>query len=114
MTKEPEGPLASGQQFPDIIEFLPDAMFVLDANGRVVAWNRAIEEMTGTPKEDVLGEGDHAYAIPLYGERRPLLVDLLWPENAARAEASSTSSKRLSTLFRQSSTVRRWLRISGG
>ncbi len=99
MTKEPEGPLASGQQFPDIIEFLPDAMFVLDANGRVVAWNRAIEEMTGTPKEDVLGEGDHAYAIPLYGERRPLLVDLLWPENAARAELYDVVHRQGDTLY---------------
>ncbi|MDD5475831.1 MAG: PAS domain S-box protein, partial [Syntrophales bacterium] len=30
-----------------IIEFLPDATLVIDREGRVVAWNKAIEKMTG-------------------------------------------------------------------
>jgi len=71
------------QRFADIIEFLPDATFVIDADKHVIAWNRAIEEMTGTLKEDILGTSDYAWAVPWYGERRPLLVDLLWPENIA-------------------------------
>ena len=86
MTKEPEERPALDPQFLGIIEFLPDATFVLDANRHVVAWNRAIEEMTGTSKEEILGAGDHAYAIPWYGERRPILVDMLWAENDAWAE----------------------------
>ena len=60
-----------------IVEFLPDATFVLDRDKRVVAWNRACETMTGVPKESMLGQGDHAYAIPFFGERRPILIDLL-------------------------------------
>ncbi len=52
----------------DIIEFLPDATFVIDRRGKVLAWNRAIEEMTGIEKEKMLGEGDYVYAIPFYGE----------------------------------------------
>jgi PAS domain S-box-containing protein len=43
----------------------------------VIAWNRAVEEMTGVPAREVLGRGDHAYAIPLYGERRSILIDLV-------------------------------------
>ena len=31
----------------DIIDFLPDATFVIDADRHVIAWNRAVEEMTG-------------------------------------------------------------------
>ena len=31
----------------DIIDFLPDATLVIDCDGRVIAWNRAIETMTG-------------------------------------------------------------------
>jgi PAS domain S-box-containing protein len=59
------------------IEFLPDATFVLDAEKRVVAWNRACEVMTGVPREAVLGKGDYAYAEPFYGVRQPILIDLL-------------------------------------
>ncbi|MDA8097332.1 MAG: EAL domain-containing protein [Clostridia bacterium] len=70
------------QQLLDIIEFLPDPTFVIDAGKRVVAWNRAIEKMTGVPKEEILGKGDYAYAVPFYGRPRPILVDLLFAENS--------------------------------
>jgi PAS domain S-box-containing protein len=63
-------------RFQDIIEFLPDATFVVDRDGRVIAWNRATEEMTGVSKREILGQGDYAHAIPFYGQRRPMLIDL--------------------------------------
>ena len=65
----------SEQQMNQIIEFLPDATFAIDREGRVIAWNRAIEEMTGVRKDAILGRGDYEYAVPFYGERRPLLAD---------------------------------------
>ena len=73
----------SHQQLLNIIEFLPDATFVIDRDKKVIAWNRAIEEMTGTRKEDILGQGDYAYAIPWYGERRPVLIDLIGDDDSA-------------------------------
>ncbi|MEN4017261.1 MAG: PAS domain S-box protein [Methanobacterium sp.] len=65
----------------DIIEFLPDPTFVIDEDKKVIAWNKAMEEMTSTPKEEMLGKGDYAYSIPLYGERRPILIDLIFLED---------------------------------
>jgi len=62
----------------DIIEFLPDPTFVIDEDKKVVSWNKAMEEMTGAPKEEMFGKGDYAYSIPLYGERRPILVDMIF------------------------------------
>ena len=61
----------------DIINFLPDATFAIDTTGVVIAWNRAMEKMTGIPVSDMLGRGDFEYAIPFYGERRPILIDLI-------------------------------------
>jgi PAS domain S-box-containing protein len=66
----------SQQRLSDIIEFLPDATLVIDREGKVIAWNRAIESMTGTKAEEMLGKGDYEYAHPFYGERRPILIDL--------------------------------------
>lgn len=63
------------KQLLDIIEFLPDATFVVDKDKTVIAWNRAIEEMTGVPKEDIIGKGNYAYALPFYGKPMPFLVD---------------------------------------
>ena len=67
---------ATDEQLAAIIEFLPDATFVVDRQKRVIAWNRAIEQMTGVKKEDILGKSDYAYSLPFYGERRPMLIDL--------------------------------------
>ena len=58
-----------------IVEFSPDATFVINANGKVTHWNRAIEEMTGVLKADMLGRGDCEYAVPFYGNRRQILID---------------------------------------
>ncbi|MBI5585227.1 MAG: PAS domain S-box protein, partial [Deltaproteobacteria bacterium] len=58
------------------IEFLPDATFAIDVQGRVIIWNRAMEGLTGIPAADMLGRGDYAYAVPFYGKPRPVLIDL--------------------------------------
>lgn len=65
------------QQMLDIVECLPDATFVIDREGRIIAWNRALEVLTGVGKDEMLGKGELAYAIPFYGCRRELLVDYL-------------------------------------
>ena len=60
----------------EFIRDLPDATFVIDRNGVVLAWNRAMEDLTGFSTGEILGKGDFCYAIPFYGERRPILIDL--------------------------------------
>ncbi len=64
------------RQLGEIIEYLPDPTFVIDADGKVMAWNRAIEQMTGVSKEEIIGKGDYEYSVPFYGERRPIIIDL--------------------------------------
>lgn len=65
------------RQLADIIEFLPDATLVIDKSGKVIAWNRAMEAMTGVKKEDMIGKSNYEYALPFYGFRRPVLIDLV-------------------------------------
>ncbi|MDD4168862.1 MAG: PAS domain S-box protein, partial [Desulfotomaculaceae bacterium] len=73
----------TNQQLLDITDFLPDPTFIIDRNKKIVAWNRAIEEMTGVSKVDIIGKGDYAYAIPFYGKVRPVLLDLLFSDDLA-------------------------------
>lgn len=61
----------------DILNFLPDATFAINAEGVVIAWNRAMELMTGVQASDILGKGNYEYAIPFHHERRPLLINLV-------------------------------------
>jgi PAS domain S-box-containing protein len=60
-----------------IIEFYPDATLVVDDRGKVIAWNKAMEKMTGVRADDMLGKGDYEYAVPFYGERKPMLLDMV-------------------------------------
>lgn len=69
--RESEGRLAQ------IFDFLPDATFAVDPTGKIIAWNRAIEELTGVKAAAVVGKGNFEYSLPFYGERRPALVDLV-------------------------------------
>ena len=76
----------SERRFADFINFLPDATFVIDIERKVVAWNRAIEKLTGVKAPEILGKGNYQYAIPFYGTRRPVLIDLAldWNEEIAK------------------------------
>jgi PAS domain S-box-containing protein len=66
------------KQLLDIIDFLPDATFVIDKNMKVIAWNRAIEVMTSICKKDIIGKADYSYAMPFYGIKRPILIDMVF------------------------------------
>ncbi len=57
------------------INFLPDPTFVINQDGLVMVWNRAMEALTGVKEADILGKGNYEYALPFYGQRRPILID---------------------------------------
>ena len=68
---------ASRRHMSQIIDSLPDAILVIDSKGKVTAWNRAMEKLTGVAASQILGKGDYEYAVPFYGYRRPMLADIV-------------------------------------
>jgi len=86
--------LRSQRQLADIIEFLPDPTLVINNEGTVIAWNRAMEEMSGISKSNMIGKGDFEYSLPFFGSRRPILIDLL-----------SASEEKKMELYESVSTV---------
>jgi PAS domain S-box-containing protein len=68
----------SEKRLSTLIDFSPDATLAIDADKKVIIWNRAIEEMTGISAKDMIGKGEYAYAIPFYGFARPQLIDFFW------------------------------------
>lgn len=71
----------------DIIEFFPEAVLIIDRKGIVLAWNKAMEQLTGVAAEEMVGKGDYAYAVPFYGEAKPTLID-----SAGRSDLEITSA----------------------
>lgn len=60
-----------------LIELMPDGIFVIDIEGKVILWNRFLEEITGVNKENIIGKDNFEYAIPFYGIRKPMPVDYI-------------------------------------
>ena len=93
----------SERRLGDIINFLPDATFVINREGVVIAWNRAIEKMTGIKAANILGKGNYEYALPFYKERRPILIDLvLNPDFGLKKEYESIKWQEDGTLVEDS------------
>ena len=76
--KQAEAGLRESQRLmADTIESLPDATVVIDKGGRVLYWNREIVDLTGFPASSMVGRDNYEYAIPFYGIRRPILIDMI-------------------------------------
>jgi diguanylate cyclase (GGDEF)-like protein len=64
--------------------------FVLDAECRVIIWNRACERLTGVAASEVIGTRKHWRAF--YGSARPCLADLVALGHTDQIEALYTTS----------------------
>ncbi|PWR70454.1 PAS domain S-box protein [Methanospirillum stamsii] len=67
----------SEKRVSDIINFLPDATFAINREGEVIAWNKALEEMTGFSGARFIGKKHYEYVFAFYSRDRPLLIDLI-------------------------------------
>ncbi len=89
----------SRRELSDIIDFLPDPTFVIDREGKVITWNRAIEALTGITKKEMIGKGNYEYAIPFYGYRRPVLIDAALSQDIEIVEKYTAFQRNGDVLF---------------
>ena len=73
-----------------IINFLPDPTFTIDTKGKVILWNKAIEELTGIKASAIIGKGEYEHSSALYGRREPSLIDLVIRDTLKQETTSST------------------------
>jgi PAS domain S-box-containing protein len=70
----PAAELANLAESLDLVQY---PIFAIDRHGVVIAWNRAVAELTGIDAPAIVGQGSYAYAFPIYGEPRPMLIDAI-------------------------------------
>jgi PAS domain S-box-containing protein len=93
---------ASERKLSSIIDFLPDATLVIDRQGKVIAWNRAMEKMTGIGSGQMIGKGNFEYSVPFVGKRRPMLIDLVLHPDEALEQQYDAFRREGNTLFAES------------
>lgn len=62
----------------DMINFSSDPSFAVDRDGKVVAWNDSMEQLTDIPASAMMGKGDNIYSEPFFGTRKKMLVNLVF------------------------------------
>ena len=62
----------------DMINFSLDPSFSIDVEGKVVAWNASMEQLTDTPASDMIGKSDYLYTVPFFGTKRKMLINLIF------------------------------------
>ena len=72
-----EEPADNWEEFAKTIDALDSAVFAINKAGVVIAWNKALEQLTGIEAKTMMGKGNREYAIPFYGEPKPMLADYI-------------------------------------
>jgi len=74
LTLEKESLSDSLRLLNSILAHLPDPTFVIDTRGRILAWNRAMEDYSQTPMQELM-TGEKTYSCAVYKNQRPILID---------------------------------------
>lgn len=88
----------------DALNFFHQAAYVIDREGKVMVWNKGMENMTGVAGGDILGKGDWDYSIPFFGHRAPMLSDLIFQEDATIMENNYT------IIEKEKGTITAWIK----
>jgi PAS domain S-box-containing protein len=96
--------MESERRLAQIIDFLPDATLVIDKDAKVIAWNHAMNAMTGIRARDMIGKAEYEYSLPFYDVRRPILIDLALHRNPEIEEKYTIIQRLGDTLFGEAFT----------
>lgn len=104
--KQAEAELRESQRrLADTIESLPDATMVIDRQGKIMYWNREMVELTGFPAIDMVGRGNYEHALPFYGIRRPILIDMIIDPQVEIGQHYMYIHKEGNVLFTETKTI---------
>lgn len=81
-----------------IIDILPDPTFILDTNKYIIAWNKALEELTGVSAKAMLGKNDGSYSIPFYGSIRKMLCDTFYENSTIQNNGNNEEQVDTTTI----------------
>jgi PAS domain S-box-containing protein len=83
----------------DTIQSLENPVFAIDRSGAVIAWNKAIEQLSGVPASQMVGKGKQEYAVPFYGKPSPMLIDHIFLPPGSPATANLPGIKKVGDTY---------------
>jgi DNA-binding response OmpR family regulator/Flp pilus assembly protein TadD len=74
----------------DALNFFEQAAYVIDHEGKVMVWNKAMTAMTGIDEDKIIGKGEYEYSIPFFRHKAPMLSNLVFQDDAIIAQNNYT------------------------
>jgi PAS domain S-box-containing protein len=71
----PKEEAADWKGLVETVQTLDNPVFAVDKKGVIVAWNKALEQLTGVMAANMIGKGGREYAFPFYGKPAAMLID---------------------------------------
>ncbi|MFP4662121.1 MAG: PAS domain S-box protein [Halanaerobiales bacterium] len=87
----------------NLIDFLPDATFVVDKTGKILFWNSPMERLTGIKKSRVIGKQYSDFISRVYGQKANILLDYMYINSVNDGETKELDRYR--NLSRQGNRV---------
>jgi CheY-like chemotaxis protein len=87
------------QELVDTLQFLENPVFAIDRSGTVIAWNRAVEMLTGIESSRMVGRGAREYAVPFHGKATPMLIDHIFLPPGSPALAGLPKTRKIGNTY---------------
>lgn len=97
----------AGKILGDTVHFFREPAFAIDHEGRVIAWNEGIAELSGVAAADMIGKRDHEYSVPFFGRRVPILVDMVFED------LSVIRKNNFFVIEKEEETITAWAKAPG-
>ena len=89
------------------VSFFAEPAYAIDREGKVIAWNKAIADLTGLEPRKILGKGGGEHSIPFFGRKTPMLTDLIFENEATIADGGYT------IITKEQGTMIAWTKARG-
>lgn len=91
----------------ETISFFSEPAYALDREGKVIAWNRAMAELSGIEPKNMLGKSDGKCSVPFFGHKALMLTDMIF-------DADSTIEKNGYTIVSKGEgAITAWTKTTG-
>ncbi len=97
----------SARLLSETIGFFSEPAYAIDREGKVIAWNRGMADLTGIEPRDILGKGEGRYSVPFFGRASPMLTELVFEDEKGITRRGYT------VISKDQNTITAWTRTSG-
>jgi DNA-binding response OmpR family regulator len=97
----------SARLLAETVNFFSEPAYAIDREGKVIAWNRAMADLTGMTPKEILGKGEGKYSVPFFGRASPMLTELVFDDE------KEITRRGYTVISKDQNTIIAWTKTTG-